>query len=42
MLKTIEIGPHLSIQGRLVETLTDGLCRVRVGARVFTGRLISS
>lgn len=42
MLKTIEIGTHLSIQGRLVETLQDGLCRIRVGGRVFTGRPINS
>ncbi|CTQ49287.1 hypothetical protein [Jannaschia donghaensis] len=42
MLKTIEIGNYLSIQGRLEEMLSDGLCRVRVGARIFTGRLIST
>ncbi|SDY35386.1 hypothetical protein SAMN05444004_101217 [Jannaschia faecimaris] len=42
MLKTIVIGNHLSIQGTLVEMLTDGLCRVRVGTQIFTGRLISA
>lgn len=40
MLKTIIIGNHLSIQGTLIETLTDGLGRIQVGSRIFTGRLI--
>ncbi|WP_268884091.1 hypothetical protein [Jannaschia marina] len=42
MLKTIAIGNHLSIQGILVEMLTDGLCRVRVGDQTFKGRLIGT
>ena len=42
MLKTISIGAHLSIQGKLIETLSNGLGRVSVGNQTFTGRLIGS
>ena len=42
MLRTIVIGNHLSIQGRLEEMLEDGLCRVRVGTQIFTGLLVKT
>jgi hypothetical protein len=42
MLKTIVIGTHLSIQGKLIETLSNGLGRVSVGKQTFTGRLVSN
>lgn len=41
MLKTIVIGNHLSVQGRFVQLLNDGLCQVRVGTEIFTGRPVS-
>jgi hypothetical protein len=40
MLKTIIIGKHLSIQGRFVQCMSNGLCQVRVGTEIFTGRLV--
>lgn len=40
MFRTITIGNHLSIQGTFVQMLHDGLCQIRVGTRIFTGRLI--
>ena len=42
MFKTITIGNHLSVQGTFVQMLKDGLCQVRVGTRLFTGRLIGN
>jgi len=42
MLKTIIIGNHLSIQGTLVEMLTDGIGKVRVGSRIYTGRVVTA
>ena len=37
MLRTITVGPYLSIQGFFVEMLPDGRMSVRVGERVYTG-----
>jgi len=37
MLRTIELGSCVSVQGMLVNTLPDGRISVRVGDRVFTG-----
>lgn len=42
MLKTITIGNYQSVQGILVQTLEDGLCQVRVGTQIFTGRSIGA
>ena len=38
MFATILIGPHLSVQGRLVARLPGGLVQVRVGTQLFVGR----
>ena len=40
MLRTITIGRHLSVQAFFVQMLRDGLCQVRVGTQIFTGRPI--
>ena len=40
MVRTITIGNYLSVQGTFVQMLQDGLCQIRVGTRVVTGRLI--
>ena len=42
MLGTIVIGNHLSVQGLLVRRLKDGLAQVRVGGKLFTGRLVGT
>lgn len=38
MFATIQIGRHLSVQGRLVARLPGGLVQVRVGTQLFVGR----
>ncbi|MBP0482483.1 hypothetical protein [Sagittula salina] len=42
MLKTITIGNYISVQGLLEQTLADGRVEVRVGNRIYTGRLVES
>lgn len=40
MFRTIAIGNHISIQGTFVQMLQDGLCQIKVGTRLVTGRPI--
>jgi len=42
MMCTIMIGPHSSVQGQFVSRLPDGRVTVRVGARLYTGRPVST
>ena len=37
MIRTIQIGSCVSVQGLLVRRLPDGRMVVRVGSRTFTG-----
>ena len=41
MLRTINVGNYLSIQGQFVKTLADGRITVRVGDRIYTGRPVA-
>ena len=40
MFVTIEIGRYLSVQGRLVRRMAGGMAAVRVGEKVFVGRMV--
>ena len=37
MLRTITVGPYISVQGIFVAALPDGRISVRVDKRIFTG-----
>jgi hypothetical protein len=37
MLRTIQIGTCMSVQGQLVRKLDDGRITIRVGAKLYTG-----
>jgi hypothetical protein len=37
MLRTIQIGSCVSVQGLLIKTLSDGRVVIRVGDRVYEG-----
>lgn len=41
MLRTISIGTSVLVQGTFVCALPNGLIRVRVGKKFFTGRPVS-
>ena len=42
MLRTIQVGSCVSIQGNFVGLLTNGLIQIRVGDRVYSGRPVTS
>ncbi|WP_238367571.1 hypothetical protein [Mesobacterium pallidum] len=42
MLRTINVGNYISIQGQFVQTLSDGRVSVRVGNQVYTGKPVGS
>lgn len=37
MIKTVILGPHISVQGFVVRALEDGRVAVRVGKQIFEG-----
>ncbi|VVT11810.1 conserved hypothetical protein [Roseovarius sp. EC-HK134] len=38
MLRTVQLGSCVSIQGIFVRLLSNGLMQVRVGSRLYSGR----
>lgn len=42
MLRTINVGNYISIQGQFVKTLADGRVSVRVGSQVYTGKPVGN
>lgn len=41
MIRTIQIGKHISAQGVVVKTLGNGMIVIRAGKQMLTGRPIS-
>ena len=41
MVKTIQVGTCVSVQGKLVKKLANGRIMVRVGSQIYTGRPVS-
>ncbi len=41
MLRTIQLGKYISVQGVCVRSLPNGLMEVRVGDRIFSGTPVS-
>jgi len=41
MFATIQIGRHLSVQGRVLHRLPGGLVAIAVGSRTFIGRPVA-
>ena len=42
MIRTITLGPHISVQGAFVRNLPDGKIVVRDGERIFAGRPVGA
>ncbi|SPF79548.1 hypothetical protein [Pseudoprimorskyibacter insulae] len=42
MLKTIEVGSRISVQGIVEKSWPDGRLSVRVGTQVYTGRPVNA
>jgi len=41
MLRTVQVGSCVSIQGIFVRMLANGLMQVRIGNKMFVGRPVS-
>ena len=41
MIRSIQLGSAVYVQGVFVRSVKDGLIQVRVGRRVFTGRPVT-